>query len=175
MDKSSDKQSQLTMQDAPAPLDVLILAAGQGTRMRSQKAKVLHELGGRPIISHVCRIAVALTKRPIHVIVGHQAEAVEKAVREELGEHQAIFIRQAEQRGTGDAVMCAHSALAESNSTLLVLSGDVPLMRAETLGALIHQHRTHRGRGASCTVLTVKLEEPTGYGRIVRDEEGGYW
>jgi bifunctional UDP-N-acetylglucosamine pyrophosphorylase/glucosamine-1-phosphate N-acetyltransferase len=170
-----DKPSQFTIQDAaPAPLDVLILAAGQGTRMRSQKAKVLHELGGRPIIAHVCRTAVALTKRPVHVIVGHQAEAVEKAVREELGDHPAFFIKQAEQLGTGDAVMSARDALAESNSTLLVLSGDVPLVRAETLGALIHQHRTHRGRGAACTVLTVKLEDPTGYGRIVRDEEGRF-
>jgi bifunctional UDP-N-acetylglucosamine pyrophosphorylase/glucosamine-1-phosphate N-acetyltransferase len=171
-----DKPTQFTMQDAtaPAPLDVLILAAGQGTRMRSQKAKVLHELGGRPIIAHVCRIAVALTKRPVHVIVGHQAEAVEDAVREELGDHPAIFVRQVEQLGTGDAVMSARAALADSNSTLLVLSGDVPLVRAETLGALIHQHRTHRGRGASCTVLTVKLEDPTGYGRIVRDEEGRF-
>jgi bifunctional UDP-N-acetylglucosamine pyrophosphorylase/glucosamine-1-phosphate N-acetyltransferase len=169
-----EKQTQFTMQDAPAPLDVLILAAGLGTRMRSRTAKVLHKLGGRPLIAHVCRAAAALTSRPIHVIVGHQAGQVEAAVREELDEHGASFITQAEQRGTGDAVMAARAAFADAGSTILVLSGDVPLVRAETLGALVQQHRAHRGRGASCTMLTVRLEDPTGYGRIVRDEEGRF-
>jgi bifunctional UDP-N-acetylglucosamine pyrophosphorylase/glucosamine-1-phosphate N-acetyltransferase len=169
-----DKQTQFAMQDAPAVLDVLILAAGLGTRMRSRTAKVLHKLGGRPLIAHVARSAAALTSRPVHVVVGHQAEQVEAAVREELGEHGAAFITQAEQRGTGDAVMVARSALGDADSTLLVLSGDVPLVRAETLGALVQQHRAHRGRGAACTMLTVRLEDPTGYGRIVRDEEGRF-
>ncbi|HEY0379407.1 MAG TPA: bifunctional UDP-N-acetylglucosamine diphosphorylase/glucosamine-1-phosphate N-acetyltransferase GlmU [Pyrinomonadaceae bacterium] len=171
-----EKQTQFAMQDAasPGPLDVLILAAGLGTRMRSRTAKVLHELGGRPLIAHVARAAAALTSRPVHVVVGHQAELVAKAVREELGEHGAAFVTQAEQRGTGDAVMVAREAFADSSSTLLVLSGDVPLVRAETLGALIQQHRTHRGRGAACTMLTVKLEDPTGYGRIARDEDGRF-
>ncbi|HYE66457.1 MAG TPA: NTP transferase domain-containing protein, partial [Pyrinomonadaceae bacterium] len=158
------------MQETPTPLDVMILAAGLGTRMRSRKAKVLHELGGRPLIAHVCRTAAALTSRPLYVIVGHQAEDVEAAVRAELDEHGAIFITQAEQRGTGDAVMAARDALAGANSTLLILSGDVPFIRPETLGALIHQHRTHRGRGAACTLLAVRLDDPTGYGRVLRDE-----
>jgi bifunctional UDP-N-acetylglucosamine pyrophosphorylase/glucosamine-1-phosphate N-acetyltransferase len=169
-----EKQTQFTMQDAPAALDVLILAAGLGTRMRSRTAKVLHELGGRPLIAHVARAAAALTSRPIHVVVGHQAEQVAAAVREELGDHGAVFITQAEQRGTGDAVMVARSALADADSTLLILSGDVPLVRAETLGAFIQQHRAHRGKGAACTMLTVRLEDPTGYGRIVRDDEGRF-
>lgn len=160
------------MQEGHAPLDVMILAAGLGTRMRSRKAKVLHELGGRPLIAYVSRTAAALTQRPVYVVVGHQASAVEDAVRAELGEHGAVFIKQEEQRGTGDAVMAAQSALAESDSTLLILSGDVPLITAETLGALIHQHRTHRGNGAACTLLAVRLEDPTGYGRVIRDEEG---
>jgi bifunctional UDP-N-acetylglucosamine pyrophosphorylase/glucosamine-1-phosphate N-acetyltransferase len=170
-----EKQTQFTTtQEAPAPLDVLILAAGLGTRMRSRTAKVLHKLGGRPLVAHACRTAAALTSRPIYVIVGHQAEQVEAAVREELGDGGAIFVIQAEQRGTGHAVMSARAALADANSTLLLLSGDVPFVRAETLGALIQQHRTHRGRGAACTMLTVRLEDPTGYGRIVRDEEGRF-
>ena len=169
-----EKQTQFTMQDTPAVLDVLILAAGLGTRMRSRTAKVLHKLGGRPLIAHVARAAAALTSRPIHVVIGHQAEQVATAAREELGEHGAVFITQAEQRGTGDAVMAAREALTGAGSTLLVLSGDVPLVRAETLGALIQQHRAHRGRGAACTMLTVRLEDPTGYGRIVRDEEGRF-
>src|SRR5918998_1194395 len=115
-----EKQTQFAMQDAasPGPLDVLILAAGLGTRMRSRTAKVLHELGGRPLIAHVARAAAALTSRPVHVVVGHQAELVADAVREELGEHGAAFITQAEQRGTGDAVMAARDALEGAGSTL---------------------------------------------------------
>jgi bifunctional UDP-N-acetylglucosamine pyrophosphorylase/glucosamine-1-phosphate N-acetyltransferase len=169
-----EKQTQLNMTDAPAPLDVLILAAGLGTRMRSRTAKVLHKLGGRPLIAHVCRTASALDPRRIYVVVGHQAEEVKSAVREELGEEGAVFITQAEQRGTGDAVMAAREHLSDTNSTLLVLSGDVPLIHEETLAALVYQHRTHRGRGASSTMLTVRLDDPTGYGRIVRDAEGRF-
>jgi bifunctional UDP-N-acetylglucosamine pyrophosphorylase/glucosamine-1-phosphate N-acetyltransferase len=142
--------------------------------MRSQTAKVLHRLDGRPLIAHVCRAAIALSPRSIYVIVGHQAEAVKTAVSEELGENSAVYVKQQEQRGTGDAVMAASAHLAEASSTLLTLYGDLPLVRAETLGALVHQHRTHRGRGAACTMLTVRLEEPTGYGRIVRDEDGRF-
>jgi bifunctional UDP-N-acetylglucosamine pyrophosphorylase/glucosamine-1-phosphate N-acetyltransferase len=170
-----EKQVTSNPQETPAPLDVLILAAGLGTRMRSQTAKVLHQLAGRPLIAHVCRTAASLSPRRIYVIVGHQAEAVEQAVRDELGADGATFIKQAEQRGTGDAVMAARSPLEGADSTLLILSGDVPLVRAEpTLGALVHQHRTHRGRGAACTLLTVRLDDPTGYGRILRDAEGRF-
>ncbi|MDQ3743710.1 MAG: bifunctional UDP-N-acetylglucosamine diphosphorylase/glucosamine-1-phosphate N-acetyltransferase GlmU, partial [Acidobacteriota bacterium] len=173
-----DKQPQASSQPGSSspPLDILILAAGLGTRMRSETAKVLHKLGGRPLVAHVCRTAAALVKgeRPVYVVVGHQAGEVEDAVRKELGAAGAVFITQTEQRGTGDAVFAARAALADSNSTLLVLSGDVPLVRAETLGSLIHQHRTHRGRGAACTLMAVRLEDPTGYGRIVRDEEGRF-
>jgi bifunctional UDP-N-acetylglucosamine pyrophosphorylase / glucosamine-1-phosphate N-acetyltransferase len=171
-----EKQPQITLQETPAPLDVLILAAGLGTRMRSRTAKVLHKLGGRPLIAHVCRAATALSPalRDIYVIVGHQADKVEDAVRQELGENGARFIMQTEQRGTGDAVLVAREALQNAGSTLLILSGDVPLINAQTLGALVHQHRTHRGRGASCTLLSVRLDEPTGYGRVVRDEEGRF-
>jgi bifunctional UDP-N-acetylglucosamine pyrophosphorylase/glucosamine-1-phosphate N-acetyltransferase len=185
MDKQPHSNTQETTRSAPpaaaanainAPLDVLILAAGLGTRMRSRTAKVLHQLGGRPLIAHVCHAAAALMKegRPVHIVVGHQAEEVKAAVIEELGEGGAVFITQNEQRGTGDAVMVARDALGEANSTLLVLSGDVPLVRAETLGALVHQHRTHRGHGAACTLLAVRLEDPTGYGRIIRDDENRF-
>lgn len=171
-----DKQPQSALTEAPAPLEVLILAAGLGTRMRSSTAKVLHKLDERPLIAHVCRTAAALSPRHVYVVVGHQAAAVEAAVRVELGEGDAAvtFITQVEQRGTGDAVMAAHGKLADANSTLLVLSGDVPLVRAETLGAFVHQHRTHRGRGAACSILTVRLDDPTGYGRIVRDAENRF-
>ena len=169
-----EKQTPSSTHETPAPLDILILAAGLGTRMRSQTAKVLHRLDGRPLIAHVCRAATALSPRSIYVIVGHQDDAVKTAVSEELGENGAIYVKQQKQRGTGDAVMAAREHLAEAASTLLVLYGDLPLVRAETLGALVHQHRTHRGRGAACTMLTVRLEDPTGYGRIVRDEDGRF-
>ena len=153
-------------------LDVLILAAGLGTRMRSNLAKVLHKLDGRPLINHVCRTATALAPRKIYVVIGHQGEDVRKAVLEELPTEHAEFVWQKEQLGTGHAVNAAREFLETADSTLLVLSGDVPMIRAETLAALVQQHRSHRGRGAACTILTVKLDDPTGYGRIVRDDHG---
>ena len=159
------------MAEQPTTLDILVLAAGLGTRMNSSMAKVLHRLGGRPIIAHVCRTATLLEPRGIHIVVGHQADAVRAAVEEELGTHVARFVDQTEQRGTGDAVMAAQSVLANPNSTVLVLSGDVPLVRAETLRALIERHLSDK---ASCTLLSVRLENPTGYGRIVRDEADNF-
>lgn len=153
-------------------LDVLILAAGLGTRMRSNLAKVLHKIDNRPLINHVCRTASALAPRKVYVVIGHQGEEVKKAVFEELNEEHAAFAWQKEQLGTGHAVNSARALLENEDSTLLVLSGDVPMIRAETLAALVQKHHTHRGRGAACTVLTVKLEDPSGYGRVVRDEAG---
>ncbi|MCA1622584.1 MAG: bifunctional UDP-N-acetylglucosamine diphosphorylase/glucosamine-1-phosphate N-acetyltransferase GlmU [Acidobacteria bacterium] len=153
-------------------LDVLVLAAGLGTRMRSDQAKVLHELDGRALINHVCRTATALAPRKIYVVIGHQGEDVKTAVLEELDNEHVEFVWQKEQLGTGDAVNAARQFLETEDSTLLILSGDVPMIRAETLAALVQQHHNHRGKGAACTLLTVKLEDPTGYGRIVRDEGG---
>jgi len=153
-------------------LDVLVLAAGFGTRMRSNLAKVLHRLDNRPLVNHVCRTATALAPRKVYVVIGHQGEDVKKAVLNELDIEHAEFVWQKEQLGTGDAVNSARQFLENEDSTLLILSGDVPMIRAETLAALVQQHYNHRGKGAACTILTVKLEDPTGYGRIVRDEEG---
>jgi bifunctional UDP-N-acetylglucosamine pyrophosphorylase/glucosamine-1-phosphate N-acetyltransferase len=107
------------------------------------------------------------------VVVGHQADEVKAAVLEELSEEHAVFVTQQEQLGTGDAVSAARPFLeGDEDSTLLVLSGDVPVIKAETLARLVQLHRGHRGKGAACTILTVKLNDPTGYGRIVRDEGG---
>ena len=163
----------MTPLEQQRPLDVLILAAGLGTRMKSQKAKVLHELGGHPLIAHVTRKAHALDHEKIYVVVGHQAADVEAAVRRELGSDadRAAFVIQKQQRGTGDAVMSAREALKDSNSTLLVLSGDVPLVRVETLQKFVDFHRAN---GAACSILSVKLENPTGYGRMVRDATEGF-
>src|SRR5688572_16184192 len=129
-------------------LDVLILAAGLGTRMRSNLAKVLHRLDGRPLINHVCRTATALAPQKIYVVIGHQGEDVKAAVLEELDEEQVAFVWQKEQLGTGDAVNAAREYLAGSDSTTVVLSGDVPMIRAETLAALVQQHRNYLDNGA---------------------------
>jgi bifunctional UDP-N-acetylglucosamine pyrophosphorylase/glucosamine-1-phosphate N-acetyltransferase len=149
------------------PLDVLILAAGLGTRMRSAKAKVLHELGGKPLIAHVCRTAESLKPRKILVVTGQQAPEVEKAVRNVLPDDLSGFALQEQQRGTGDAVMAAKAELEHTRSTLLVLYGDVPLVKAETLAKFIDHHRSTQ---AACSILSVRLENPFGYGRIVRDQ-----
>ena len=148
------------------PLVVLILAAGLGTRMKSARAKVLHELGGLPLITYVARTAQSLGPEKIYVVVGHQASEVERAVQTEVGD-KAAFVTQTEQRGTGDAVMAAQSQLENSESLVLVLSGDVPLIRQATLEDFSSQHRASQ---AACSILSVRLENPTGYGRIVRDE-----
>ncbi len=152
------------------PLEVLILAAGLGTRMRSRRAKVLHELGGLPLIAHVCRAAQALEPQRIFVVVGHQAAEVEEAVRTQVGD-LARFVLQAQQRGTGDAVEAARDVLENSDSLLLILSGDVPLVRPDTLAKLIEHHRA---TGSDCTILSVRQENPTGYGRVVRDDQNSF-
>jgi bifunctional UDP-N-acetylglucosamine pyrophosphorylase/glucosamine-1-phosphate N-acetyltransferase len=140
--------------------------------MKSQKAKVLHELDGRPIIVHVIQTARSLQPQKIYVVVGHQAAEVEAAVRAEVSQNELVsFALQAKQRGTGDAVLSARAELENSNSTLLVMSGDVPLVRAETLSKLIEHHNSSN---AVCTILSVKLENPTGYGRMVRNDEGRF-
>lgn len=155
---------------SPKPLNVLIMAAGLGTRMKSNRAKVLHELGGSPLIAHVTRTAQALDPQRIIVVIGHQAEEVERAVLAEVGE-LASFVVQAKQRGTGDAVESARSMLEKSDSLVLVLSGDVPMIKLETLQRFIEHHNNS---GAACTVLSVRLENPTGYGRIIRDESDSF-
>ena len=155
---------------SPKPLNVLIMAAGLGTRMKSNRAKVLHELGGLPLIAHVTRTAQALDPQRIIVVIGHQAEEVERAVLAEVG-GLASFVVQAKQRGTGDAVESARSVLESSDSLVLVLSGDVPMIKVETLQKFIEHHNN---AGADCTVLSVRLENPTGYGRVVRDESGAF-
>lgn len=153
-------------------LDILILAAGLGTRMKSNIAKVLHKLDGRPLINHVCETAATLNPRKIYVVVGHQREDVQTAVLRELDDSKVAFVWQKQQRGTGDAINAARELLETQDSTLLVLSGDVPMIRVETLAKLIEVHRNSRGKGAACTVLTVRLKDPSGYGRIIRDENG---
>jgi bifunctional UDP-N-acetylglucosamine pyrophosphorylase/glucosamine-1-phosphate N-acetyltransferase len=152
------------------PLNILIMAAGLGTRMKSNRAKVLHELAGAPLIAHVTRAAQAMNPRSIVVVVGHQAEEVERAVLAEVGE-LASFAIQAKQRGTGDAVESARSLLESSDSLVLVLSGDVPMIKVETLQNLIERHNSSK---ADCTILSVRLENPVEYGRVIRDANDSF-
>ena len=154
------------------PLDVLILAAGLGTRMRSNLAKVMHKADGRPLINHVCRTAAALSPEKIYIVIGHQAEEVRKQVLSQFDDNDVVFVEQKQQLGTGDAVNSAREHLEGRDSTILVLSGDVPLIRSETLKGLIQQHHTHRN--TACTILTVNQTDPTGYGRVIRGPGGAF-
>jgi len=138
--------------------------------MKSNRAKVLHELGGLPLIAHVVRAAQALNPQAILVVVGHQAEEVERAALAEVGD-LARSVLQAQQRGTGDAVESARSELENSDSLVLILSGDVPMIKTETLRKIIDYHNN---AAAACTILSVRLENPTGYGRIIRDQNDSF-
>jgi len=139
---------------------VLVLAAGKGTRLRSNVAKVLHRAGGRTLVEHVVRAALAINPAEVVVVVGHQAANV-SAVVEALG---AKSILQNPQRGTGHAVLVARRAIRKSAKYLMVVPGDAPLLRPETLQRLLN---THRSGSAAATILTAKLADPTGYGRVV--------
>jgi len=145
---------------------VVVLAAGKGTRMKSTLPKVLHRAGGLPLIEQVFRSADALSPQTITVIIGHQAEALREGLGERLGLQFAV---QEPQLGTGHAVLQAEPALRGRTGTVVLLSGDVPLLRSATLGELV---RVHAERRASATVLTAVLEDPYGYGRIVRGADG---
>ena len=144
---------------------VVILAAGKGTRMRSELAKVLHRAGGRPLIEHVVRACQPLRPAQILAVVGHQAAEV-TAVVTELDAQTAV---QQPQRGTGHAMQVARRAMRKSAKLALIVPGDAPLLRAATLAALLDTHR--RGEVAA-TILTAELDDPSAYGRIVRDAEG---
>ncbi|MGH9836644.1 MAG: bifunctional UDP-N-acetylglucosamine diphosphorylase/glucosamine-1-phosphate N-acetyltransferase GlmU [Blastocatellia bacterium] len=157
-----------------SPVNVLILAAGLGTRMKSEQAKVLHKIGSRPLIAHVLRTAAQLDPENIFVVVGHQADKVEEAARASLGAasvEKLRFVLQAEQKGTGHAVKCASEALKQARGLLLVFYGDTPAVKAETLQKLIAEHE--RGRHAA-TLLTIRIEDPPAYGRIIRDSQGNF-
>jgi bifunctional UDP-N-acetylglucosamine pyrophosphorylase/glucosamine-1-phosphate N-acetyltransferase len=142
-------------------LAVVIMAAGKGTRLKSKRPKVLHEIGGKPLLAHVIAAAGhVVAPENIYVIVGHQAERVRAA----LAATGVQFVEQTDQRGTGHALQCARAAVAGYES-LLVLSGDVPLIRRETIDRM---WKFHTAEGAAMTILSARPENPTGYGRIVR-------
>ena len=144
----------------------VVLAAGLGTRMRSRQAKVLHRVGGKSLIEWVASTATGLlAAEKVFLVVGHQAEQV----RRTLDRAGVRFLHQEQQLGTGHAVLIGREELSAAAPRLLVLYGDTPLVRSETLAELM---RRHMEAGAAATVLTTRLDDPTGYGRIVRGASG---
>ncbi|HEV7886408.1 MAG TPA: bifunctional UDP-N-acetylglucosamine diphosphorylase/glucosamine-1-phosphate N-acetyltransferase GlmU [Acidimicrobiales bacterium] len=153
------------------PLSAVVLAAGEGTRMRSARPKPLHMLCGRPMVMHVVDALGELPIDRVVTVVGHGAERVTKTLQELAGPDMALdFVEQHVQRGTGDAVAVALTAFPDDDmddGDIVVLPGDTPLLRPPTLAALV---RAHRSADAAATILTACIEDPTGYGRIVRDK-----
>ena len=161
-------------QDEGAPgegttsLAAVVLAAGLGTRMRSARAKVLHEVLGRPMVQYPLAAALEAGADRVAVVVGHQADAVAAAARGVPGDHELVFVHQEVQGGTGHAVACAEAA-TEGLDEVLILCGDTPALDGATLRAL---RAAHREAGAALTLTSFRLEDPTGYGRVVRGGDG---
>jgi bifunctional UDP-N-acetylglucosamine pyrophosphorylase / glucosamine-1-phosphate N-acetyltransferase len=155
------------------PLAAVVLAAGEGTRMRSSTPKVLHPLCGRPMLLHVVDALVALPLERVVIVVGHGAERVTKTLQEQIATEMPIeFVEQRVQRGTGDATSVALTAFPDeldSDGDIIVVPGDAPLLQPETLAALA---REHRDTDAAATFLSAYVDDTTGYGRVVRDANG---
>ena len=163
----SENQS-MSPNTAESELAVIILAAGQGTRMKSSLPKVLHRIGGRPLLGHVLDTARALDPQRILVVVRHERDLVADAVLDIAPE--IVVVDQDEVPGTGRAVEVALAQVPEFAGDVLVLSGDVPLLDDDTLARLI---RTHRDSGAAATLLSAVVDDASGYGRVIRDSVGG--
>ena len=148
------------------PVTIVILAAGLGTRMKSRQAKVLHKAGGKTLLQHVIDTALELAPpERIFAVVGHQADQV----RQSVAASGIGFIQQTEQKGTGHAVMIGRDAMAHLDGYLMVLYGDCPLLRTATLRRLIAQET---GGSAAGVLMSAYMEDPTGYGRVIRDARG---
>ena len=147
-----------------SPLYLIILAAGKGTRMKSNKAKVLHEVFYAPMVHHVLHATSALQATQSIVIIGHQKESVEKS----LVAFPVESVVQEEQLGTGHAVLCAEPAIKQMDGFVMILCGDTPLIRPTTLQDMVEQHRA---QNSTLTVMTTILDNPTHYGRIISDND----
>ena len=143
---------------------IAIMAAGKGTRLKSKHPKVLHEVGGKPLLAHVIAAAMKVVPaKDVYAIIGHEADRVRQAVA-----HTGVgFVLQAEQRGTGHALMVAREALARYDQ-VIVLSGDAPLISPQTIRKLGDFHSSKR---PAMTILTAQLQDPTGYGRVIRKSQ----
>lgn len=145
---------------------IIILAAGKGVRMKSDLPKVVHEFNGKPMVSRIVETAKKINLKKIAVVVGYKKQIV----IETLKKFRSIdFVEQKEQKGTGHAVLMAAAVFSKFEGNVVVTPGDVPLLKAETIENLIN---VHDQKGAVATVLTAKLEDPSGYGRIIRDKDG---
>ena len=153
---------------APSPVAaVVILAAGEGKRMKSSRSKLLHEIAGHSMLSYAVTAATTVQPEHIVVVVGHFRDQVEAHLAE-IAPHVLIAVQE-EQLGTGDAVQAALGQVADLTGDVIVTMGDVPMLTGETLAALLEEHRAHH---AAATVLTAQVPDPTGYGRVLRDGEG---
>lgn len=155
-------------------VSAIVLAAGEGTRMRSKRPKPLHQICGRPMLLHVIHALGKLDPAHIVIVVGHGAERVTKKVQDLAPDWAAIdFVEQITQRGTGDATAIGMGALEgddyDDESIVVVLPGDTPLLRPETLDELV---ATHVANGNAATLLTSVMDDPTGYGRVIRRSDG---
>src|SRR5713226_8499353 len=167
--KTKSKSSPPNLQ--PPRIAIAIMAAGKGTRLKSKHPKVLHEIGGKPILAHVIATAQKVVPaKDIFVIIGHEADRV----REAVAGTGVNFVLQAAQRGTGHALMVARESLFGSGNNnkydqVIVLSGDAPLITAETIRKLSDFHTTQK---ATMTLLSADLDDPYGYGRVLRKGAG---
>jgi len=153
---------------APSPVAaVVILAAGEGKRMKSSRSKLLHEIAGHSMLSYAVTAATTVQPEHIVVVVGHFRDQVEAHLAE-IAPHVLIAVQE-EQLGTGDAVQAALGQVADLTGDVIVTMGDVPMLTGETLAALLEEHRA---RSAAATVLTAQVPDPTGYGRVLRDGDG---
>src|SRR6266446_9114007 len=161
MKKSRNASSASTPGPSAPRVAIAIMAAGKGTRLKSQLPKVLHEVGGKPLLAHVIAAATRIVPpNDVFAIIGHEADRVRSAVA-----NTAInFVLQSEQRGTGHALMVARNALAGYDH-VIVLSGDAPQITPQTLARLLNFHLDQQ---AAMTLLSADLENPTGYGRVLR-------
>jgi bifunctional UDP-N-acetylglucosamine pyrophosphorylase/glucosamine-1-phosphate N-acetyltransferase len=148
------------------PAAVIILAAGEGKRMKSAKSKLLHELAGHSLLSYAVRTATTLQPQQVVVVVGHGRDQIEAHLAE-IAPHVATAVQE-QQLGTGHAVQVALEQLGELSGEVVVTMGDVPMLTTETLAALLLEHRAQQ---AAATVLTARVPDPTGYGRILRDAD----
>jgi bifunctional UDP-N-acetylglucosamine pyrophosphorylase/glucosamine-1-phosphate N-acetyltransferase len=156
------------------PVSAIVLAAGEGTRMRSQRPKPLHLLCGRPMIMHVLGALTDLRVRRTVVVTGHGAERVTKKVQDQSPDAlNVVFVEQPVQRGTGDAVSVGLTAFTDDDvddtSTVVVLPGDHPLLRPQTITGLVLEHEAS---GNAATILSARVDDPTGYGRVIRGKDG---
>jgi bifunctional UDP-N-acetylglucosamine pyrophosphorylase/glucosamine-1-phosphate N-acetyltransferase len=146
-------------------IKAIVLAAGKGTRMKSNRAKVMHEVFFAPMLHHVLNAITPLSLQGIVVVTGHQAEIIEESLRD----FKVSFARQEQQNGTAHAVLSAENLFSDFQGTVLILCGDTPLVRTETMQAMLAAHASSK---AILTVMTTKMADPANYGRIITDDQG---